>query len=94
MRKKRNLLDIIINIIIILAFVLAVYWFIQLMFGHTPDLSDFNSILIVMIIGFLFHLYREVGEIKVGIKHSFINIKEDINIIKTDDNLIKKKLKV
>lgn len=92
--KKLNILDIVVNIIIILAFILAVYWFIQLMLGSSPELSEFNSVLTVMVIGMLFHLYREIGEVKVGIKHSFNKIKDDIDLLKEDMNLIKKKLKV
>lgn len=92
--KKLNILDIVVNIIIILAFILAVYWFIQLMLGGSPELSEFNSVLIIMMIGMLFHLYREIGEMKVETKHISLGIKESFNKIKKDINLIKKKLKV
>jgi len=64
--KKKNILDIIVDIIIILTFILAIYWFFQLLFGGSPSLSEFNSLLIVMVAGILFNLYREMGEIMTG----------------------------
>jgi len=75
------------KIIIIASAAIAIYWLIQLIIGHSPPLSSMNTIFIVMIIGMLFHLYREVGEMKIDMKHSFTKIKDDMN-------LIKKKLKV
>ena len=101
MNKKRNLFDIILNIIILILSILIIYWLIQLIFGGSPGLSEFNFSLIILIIGFTFRIYREIGEIKIGIKHSFNNIKSDVNVVKSDINdiksdmiLIKKKLKV
>ena len=100
-RKKIDFFDLILNIIIILLAILVIYWFIKLIFGGSPGLDEFNFAIIILLGSFLIKLYREVGEIKVGIKHSFINIKEDISLLKTDMNsikgdinLIKKKLKV
>ena len=91
---KRNLLDIIIDIILFLLAILVIYWLIELIIGGSPDLSQINSALIIMVAGFLIRIYREVGEIKVGIRHSFNHIKEDMNSLKGDMSLIKKKLKV
>jgi len=100
-KKKISVFDIIINIIIILLAILVIYWFIKLIFGGSPGLDEFNFAIIILLGGFLIKLYREMGEVKVSIKHSFINIKEDISLLKTDMNsikgdinLIKKKLKV
>ncbi len=92
--KKISIFDIILNIIIILLTLLIIYWFIKLFFGGSPDLSEFNFALIALLGSFLIKLYREVGEIKIGMKYSFIKIKEDISSIKESMNLIKKKLKV
>ena len=39
-------------------------------------------------------MYREIGEIKVGITYSFNKIKEDINSINNNIELIKNKLKI
>lgn len=84
-----------------MAFILAVYWFIELLIGGSPGLSEFNSLLIVMIMGVLFNIYREkgnfnreFGEFKIKSTHSFERIKEDMGLIKEDMQLIKKKLKV
>jgi hypothetical protein len=93
-KKKMNIFDIILNTILFLLSILVIYWALQLIFGGSPELIDFISAIIILIAGFLFNVYREVGEIKVGLKHSFINIKEDMNSIKEDLNLIKKKLYV
>ncbi len=99
-KKKISVFDVILNIIIILLAILVVYWFIKLIFGGSAGLDEFNFAIIILLGGFLIKLYREVGEVKVGIKHSFENIKEDISLLKTDTssikndiNLIKKKLK-
>ena len=94
MRKKADILDIIINIIIILLAILIIYWFIQLLFGGSPGLSEFNFALIIFMTGILFKIYREVGEIKVGTKYVSNGIKEGFNKIKEDISLIKKKLKI
>ena len=85
--KPKNFFDIIVDIIIIVLSILVIYWFIQLIFGGSPGLSEFNFALIILIIGFFIKIYREIGEIKVGMRYSFSHIKEDVQ-------LIKKKLKV
>jgi len=101
MSKKRNLFDIILNIIIVILSALVIYWLIQLIFGGSPSLSEFNFSMIILMVGFLFKIYREMGEMKIdsrymskGVKEGFKNIKDDISHIKSDMNLIKKKLKV
>ena len=80
--KKTNFFNIVWKIITILLIILIVYWFIELIFGGSPELSQFNFALIILMIGFLIKIYREIGEMNVGIKHSFISIKEDICLIK------------
>lgn len=86
-KKKKNIFDIILNIIIILVAILVIYWAFQLIFGGSPGLSEFNFGLIILIGSLLIKIYREVGEIKVGIRYSFSKIKDDMD-------LIKKKLKI
>ena len=93
MNKKRSLFDVMLNIIILALSLLIIYWLIQLIFGGSPGLSEFNFSLIILMVGFLFKIYREVGEMKIGMKYSFSNIKSDMNNIKNDMALIKKKLK-
>ena len=87
MKKKPDIFDIVINIIITVLSILVIYWLIKLLLGGSPDLSQFNFALILIIASLFVKLNREVGEIKVGIKYSFEKIKEDMD-------LIKKKLKI
>lgn len=82
--KKRNIFDIILNIILILLTILVVYWFIKLIFGGSQDLSEFNFGLIVLLAGFFIKIFREVGEMQVEIKHMSIGVKEGFNRIKED----------
>ena len=91
---KRNLFDIILDAILLLLAILIIYWLIELIIGGSPDLSQFNSAIIIAIIGFLFKIHREIGETKVGMRYSFNHIKEDMDLLKNDMSLIKKKLKV
>lgn len=91
---KRNLFDIILDVILLLLSILIIYWAIQLILGGSPDLNQFNSAFIIAIIGLFFKVHREIGEIKAGMRYSFSHIKEDINSLKSDMALIKKKLKV
>lgn len=90
MKKKLDLFDLVLNIILIIIAILVIYWFIQLLIGGSPDLSQFNSALIVMIIGLLIKIYRESGILRTDIKHTFIYVKKDMNLMKNDINIIKK----
>lgn len=79
--------DIFLNIILILLSALILYWFMQLLLGGSPGLSEFSVALIILLSGFFVRMYREVGEIKVGLKYSFGKMREDME-------LVKKKLKI
>ncbi len=94
MKKKINYFDLILNIIIILLAILVIYWLIQLIFGGSPGLSEFNFAAIILITSFLFKIYREIGELNVETKHISNNTKEGFKRIKEDMSLIKKKLKI
>ncbi len=87
MYKRKSVFDTILDIIIILLSILVIYWMLQLIFVGSPGLVEFNFAVIFLLSGFVIKIYREIGEIKMNMKHSFINIKNDIN-------LIKKRLKV
>mgnify|MGYP007077538691 CR=1 FL=1 len=82
-----KLINLLVNVIVIVSAIIIIYWAIELLFGGSPTLTEFNFLLIVMVMGILFKLYRELGEIKVGIKHSVTNIRSDINLIKSKMNL-------
>jgi len=103
--KVLDILDIIAKIIIVIGTVVVAYLSLQFIFGNSPDLSQINSMLIGIVVTVLFsititfmktfsNLNREIGEIKIGMKHSFIKVKDDMNILKNDMSLIKKKLKI
>lgn len=94
MKKRIDLIQTIVNLIIIITAIIAIYWLILLILGNSPPLSQVNAMFIIMIVGILFTIYREIEEIKVGMKHGFSKIKEDIVEIKNNINLIKKKLKI
>ncbi len=100
-KRKLNFFDVVLNIILVLLAILVVYWLIQLIFGGSPGLNEFNFALIIFIGGFFIKMYRESGilnnEIKhlsKGVKVGFDNVRSDMNLIKKDMDLIKKKLKV
>jgi len=97
---KRNIFDIFLNIVIILLSLIVIYWAFQLIFGGSPELSQFNSVLIILLGGLFIKVYREVGVVEVemkhvslDVKHGFNNMKKDMNLIRKDLNLIKGKLK-
>ena len=76
--RKLNWID----ILIILLFLLAVYFILTRIFGHSAsDLTITISLFTVLAMA-LYKLNREVGEIKIGMRNGFSRIKEDINSIK------------
>jgi len=101
MKKKIDYFGLILNIIIILLAILVIYWFIELIFGGSPGISEFNFALIIIMASFFIKIYREIGEAKIetkymskGVKKGFSKIKEDMGSLKEDMSLIKKKLKI
>lgn len=94
MKRKIDYFDLILKIIIVLLAILVIYWGLQLIFGGSPKLSEFNFGVMILLATFLFKVYREVGEIKVEIKHISIGVKEGFSKAKEDMSLIKKKLKI
>jgi len=95
----KDVADVILKIIIVVAFVIVVYWGVELLFGGSPDLSQFNAMLIVLLGGLLMKLYREMGEVKVeikylsnGVKEGFERVRGDMGELKEDMGLIKKTL--
>ena len=91
---RRNILDIIIDIILFFLAILIIYWVIELIIGGSPELSQFNSAIIIMLIGLLFKVYREMGEIKTSNNYINKSVKESFALIKQDMSSIKKKLKI
>ena len=58
---KKDYIEIILKSLIILGVILIVYWFLQLVFGGSPTLSQFNSGFIFVIVGLVVHLYYKFG---------------------------------
>ena len=101
MKSKKTLFDIFLDIIIILLTLLIIYWFFQLLLGGSPDLSEFNFALILILATLFIRLNREIGETKIemkhistGVKQGFERIKEDINNINNNIELIKNRLNI
>ena len=82
MKNRADYFDLILNVFIILIFILITYWFFELLFGGSPTLIEFGVGLILVIFGFGLKINREVGEIKVDMKHNFSRMKDDIDLIK------------
>jgi hypothetical protein len=94
MKKKIDYFDLILKIFIILVFILVTYWFFELLFGGSPTLTEFGAVIIVATFGYILKINREVGEIKVDMKHNINNTRQSFKIMKDDIDLIKKKLNI
>lgn len=99
--KFEKVFDFILKIIIILLGILVIIWALQLLFGGSPTLEEFNFALIILFGGIMLHLYREAGVMKndcknnfLNIKNSFSSIKEDMDELKKDMGLIKRRLNI
>lgn len=89
--KQKNIFDLVLDIILILLGVLITFWLLQLLFGGSPGLSEFNFAVIVMVVGFLAKIYRELGEIKMSLKFSFEKIKNQMEETKKELSGLKHK---
>lgn len=78
MVKKISLID----IIIILLSILAVYFIITRIFGHSATDLTISVTLFTLLGGLLYKLNREIGEFKIKTMNSFKMLKEDIESIK------------
>jgi len=94
MKNKIDLFKLFMNTILLILFGLITFWFFELLFGGSPTLIEFGAVIIVATFGYILKINREVGEIKVDMKHNFGRMKDDIDLIKNNLNLINKKLKV
>ena len=78
MTKKIDFID----IIIIILLVLAVYFILTRIFGHTATDTTISVTLFTLLGGLLYKLNREFGEFKIRTMNSFNNLKDDIKEIK------------
>jgi len=69
------------DIITIILFILAVYFILTRIFGHSATEITISVTLFTLIGGLLYKLNREFGEFRVKTINSFEKLKEDINKI-------------
>ena len=81
---KSSLIDTLMKILFIIVSILLVYWMLQVLLGRSPELSQINAALIVSFISVMFffmsslsNLNREIGELKVDMRHGFDRVKEE-----------------
>lgn len=87
--KEISIWDVLFWIIMTLLFIMLL----TRMFGSSAsDLQIFFTFLSILLIGMghIIKLNREVGEMKVGIKYSFNKVKEDTTLLRNNMNLIRK----
>lgn len=78
MTRKINWID----ILIIILFILAVYFILTRIFGHSASDLVISITLFTLLAAALYRLNRELGEFKIKTLNSFDKLKEDINLIK------------
>jgi len=71
-----------IDIAIILLFILAVYFILTRIFGHSATDLTISFTLFTLLGGLLYKLNREIGEFKIKTINSFKMLKEDIKGLK------------
>jgi len=93
-----KLINWILNSIIVIFLILVIYMFLARIFGNSP--TDFQIIsgvvglfgaFIIKLYSNFSHLNREIGEIKIGMKHSFERVREDFNKVKEGIKRLEKK---
>ena len=78
MNRKIGLID----IILIILFILAVYFILTRAFGHSATDLTISVTLFTLVGGMLYKLNREFGEFKIKTINSFDRLKKDITEIK------------
>lgn len=78
MSKRIDLID---GLIIVL-FILAVYFILTRIFGHSATDLTISVTLFTLLGGLLYKLNREFGEFRIKAINSFENLKKDIETIK------------
>ncbi len=93
---KKDYIEIILRIVILLGILLIVYWSIQLLLGGSPTLSQFNAGFIFVLTGLIVHLYYKLGMFDNFVSMTFPrfeeNVEKSFDRIKGDIGLIKVKL--
>ena len=105
MKREIDYIDLIIKVFLILATILVVYWFIQIMFGGSPTTEQFIIGIILVLIGLIVQLYYASGKFnqfvngtfprfEKNIESSFNRAKEDMNSLKENMSAIKSDIKL
>ncbi len=66
----------------IILFVVVIYMILTRIFGHSATDLAIVIGLVVLLFTNQYGLNREIGELRISIKHSFENVKNDIELIK------------
>lgn len=89
MTKKIKLVDVIVNVLIIVLFIVAVYFILTRIFGHSATdltigitLFTFLGSLVFKMVHVMYGLNREFGEFRIKTINSFERLREDIGKIK------------
>ena len=72
----------IVDILLIILFLLAVYFILTRLFGHSASDLAISVTLFTLVGGMLYKLNREFGEFKIRVINTFSRLKEDVNEIK------------
>ena len=78
MGKKLELID----IVLIILFIIAVYFILTRVFGHSATDLTISVTLFTFLGGLLYKLNRELGEFKIKTKNSFERLGDDMKEIK------------
>jgi hypothetical protein len=73
-----KLIDILLNVFLVGMGILLIYWSIELLFGGSPTLQDFHIAITVIVLGFIYKLNREVGEMRIRMKYEFKAVHREI----------------
>lgn len=82
MTKKIKLVDVMVNVLIIVLFIVAIYFILTRIFGHSATDLTIGITLFTFLGVLLYRLNREFGEFKIKGINSFERLREDIKKIK------------
>lgn len=82
--KNIDYIDLILKTLVVVFGAIAAYWIILKIIGRSPDLSEINLILIVMLITATTNFYYKFGEFKGKMEEFRHNTKESFSRVKDD----------
>jgi len=91
MKRRAEMVELILNFIIIIAQLIVIYMFIDFLFGNSPDLIDLIGSLVVALVVNAFRVQGNLGNLNGkfevfshNVKGNFIRVREDIQEVKGD----------